>query len=240
LNIPLLFGLTVSGISIYWASPIYQHNPNPQTGAVDYFADAGIWICAHLPGLRDYASPPHWVYNHVSLGPYLLAPALRLHWCCAYLFMLNGLAYLAGVLVGGEWRSLLPRLGDARGALRMAAYYLRAPLMMFQPRWRNHPYFNTKYNPLQRLAYFCIPLAGLLSVLTGWSIHKPMQLSWLAALFGGFDKARIWHFWLMWIFIVFAVPHVILVFADGWDTVRSMIVGLSFRVERSRGFENES
>jgi uncharacterized protein YbjT (DUF2867 family) len=25
-----------------------------------------------------------------ALGPSMLAPALRLHWCCAYLFMLNG------------------------------------------------------------------------------------------------------------------------------------------------------
>ena len=30
----------------------------------------------------------------------------------------------------------------------------------------------------------------------------------------------------MWLFILFVVPHVILVFADGWDTLRSMIVRL--------------
>ena len=32
LTIPLLLGLILSGISIYWASPIYQHDPNPTTG----------------------------------------------------------------------------------------------------------------------------------------------------------------------------------------------------------------
>jgi thiosulfate reductase cytochrome b subunit len=53
-----------------------------------------------------------------------------------------------------------------------------------------------------------------------------MQFHWLAAIFGGFDAARVWHFWLMWVFILFVVPHVILVFADGWDTVRSIIVRL--------------
>jgi hypothetical protein len=31
----------------------------------------------------------------------------------------------------------------------------------------------------------------------------------------------------MSVFILFVVPHVILVFADGWDTLRSMIVGWS-------------
>jgi hypothetical protein len=51
LNVLLLAGLMVSGISIYWASPIYQHSPDPQTGNSDYFADAGVWLCAHIPGL---------------------------------------------------------------------------------------------------------------------------------------------------------------------------------------------
>jgi hypothetical protein len=35
------------------------------------------------------------------------------------------------------------------------------------------------------------------------------------------------------------VPHVILVFADGWDTLRSMIVGWSAKVDRSGDFGNE-
>jgi hypothetical protein len=53
LNVPLLAGLIVSGISIYWAPPIYQHRPDPKTGNVDYFADAGVWLCAHVPGLHS-------------------------------------------------------------------------------------------------------------------------------------------------------------------------------------------
>jgi thiosulfate reductase cytochrome b subunit len=232
LNVPLLAGLIVSGISIYWASPIYQHRPDSQTGNSDYVCDAGVWLCAHVPGLHSYASPPDWFYNHFSLGPYMLAPALRLHWCCAYLFMLNGLVYLVGLLLGGEWRSLLPRASDGHGALFMAKYYLGAPFALLRRPQRDPPRFKSKYNPLQRLAYFSIPIAGFLSVVTGWAIHKPMQLSWLAALLGGFDRARVWHFFLMCFFIAFVVPHVILVFADGWDTVRSMITGWSRRSER--------
>ena|SRR6266404_1896007 len=47
LNVPILLGLIVSGISIYWASPVYQHKPDLNTGSVDVAADIGIWICSH-------------------------------------------------------------------------------------------------------------------------------------------------------------------------------------------------
>jgi thiosulfate reductase cytochrome b subunit len=235
LNVPILLGLILSGISIYWASPIYQHEPDPQTGNFDYFADIGIWVCAHVPGQHHYSSPPDWIYNHMSLGPYMLAPALRLHWLCGYLFMLNGMVYVAGLVMGGGWRSLLPRRTDLSDIPMMVWYYIGFPFAKLTRRKWLHPLLNTKYNALQRVAYFSVPVAGLLSVATGWAIHKPMQLYWLAAAFGGYDAARVWHFWLMWVFIFFALLHVILVLADGWDTLRSMIVGWSARVG---GFEN--
>jgi thiosulfate reductase cytochrome b subunit len=239
LNIPILLGLIVSGISIYWSSPIYQHKPDPLTGNFDVAADIGVWICAHVPGLGNYNSPPDWVYNHTSLGPAMLAPALRFHWLCAYAFMLNGAVYVAGSIVGGGWHGLLPRRTDLLDALEMFRYYIGWPLAILARYPWPHPSFNTKYNALQRQAYFAVPLAGCLSVATGWAIHKPMQFHLLAAIFGGFDSARVWHFWLMWVYIVFAVPHVILVFADGWDTLRAMITGWSMRVHRSEVASHE-
>ena len=232
LNVPILLGLILSGISIYWASPIYQHKPDPITGNFDVAADLGIWICAQVPGLHRYSSPADWVYDHMSLGPGMLAVALRLHWLCAYAFMLNGAVYVAGLIAGGGWRGLLPRRTDLFDALRMSRYYIGFPLARLARRQWAHPSSKTKYNALQRAAYFTIPIAGFLSVTTGWAIHKPMQFHSLAAIFGGFDATRVWHFWLMWVFILFVVPHVILVFADGWDTLRGMITGWSAKVMR--------
>ena len=239
LNVPILLGLIVSGMSIYWASPVYKHKPNPLTGSFDPFADIGIWICSHVAGQHQYSSPPDWVYNHFSLGPGMLAVALRFHWLCAYLFMLNGLVFGVGSAMGGGWRSLFPRRTDLRDALKMVRYYLGVPLAKLTRRRWMAPRFDTKYNALQRVAYFSVTVAGLQSVFTGWAIHKPMQLYWLAAIFGGYDKARVWHFWLMWVFALFVVPHVILVLADGWDTLRSMIVGWSTKAERSEALANE-
>jgi thiosulfate reductase cytochrome b subunit len=192
----------------------------------------GIWLCAHLPGLSHYSDPPNWIYNHLSLGPGMLSEALRLHWLFAYLFMLNGVLYLVGLALGGGYRALLPRLTDLRDSLLMMRYYAGLFFAKVARRVWPHPEVTTKYNALQRLSYFAMPVAGTFSVLTGWAIHKPMQLSWLAALFGGYDAARVWHFWLIALFLLFVVPHVILVFADGWDTLRSMVTGWS---KRTRG-----
>ena len=150
LNVPILLGLILSGISIYWASPIYQHKPDPNTGNSDVAVDIGMRICAHVPGLHHYSNPPDWIYNHVSLGPGMLASALRLHWLCAYFFMLNGMVYVAGLVLGGGWRSLLPRRTDVFDALKMFRYYIGFLFAKLIRRKWLHPGFNTKYNALQR------------------------------------------------------------------------------------------
>lgn len=241
-NIPLLLGLILSGISVYWASPVYKH-PADANGNEDYFADIGLWIARHEPWRHSDGTPDNWVpgthyssswvYDHFGLGTGMLSTALNLHWLFAYLFLFNGLLYLVGLGLGGGYKSLLPRLSDARDAAKMQIYYLGLPFARILRRPWTHPTVTTKYNALQRLAYFSMPVAGTLSVLTGWAIHKDVQLWWLTALFGGYGYARLWHFWLMWLFVAFVVPHVLLVLLDGWDTLRSMIVGWSDRVSEN-------
>jgi len=48
LNVPILLGLILSGLSIYWA-PVYQHKPDPLTGNVDPLADIGIGYARMCP-----------------------------------------------------------------------------------------------------------------------------------------------------------------------------------------------
>ena len=62
-------------------------------------------------------------------------------------------------------------------------------------------------------------------MLTGLSIYKPVQFAWLTALFGGFQAARYWHFWIVWIFVAFTLTHVILVFVVDPASLRAIITG---------------
>src|SRR6267378_2568597 len=131
-------------------------------------------------------------------------------------WLVGGLLYLSYLAASGEWRSLLFRPRDIRGAIEMQKYYLRLR--------KEHPP-QGKHNPLQKLAYSFIILMGVLSVVTGFAIYKPTQLSWLTALFGGFQAARYWHFWAVWIFTGFLIVHVLLVFVVDPASLRAMITG---------------
>ncbi len=227
-NVPLLLGLIASGLSIYWAAPVFQHARNPATGSRDYLVDLGLAI-ARL--LRDPEAPPgYWVYRHMSLGTFQLAVALRLHWALAYLFMANGALYAIGLAAGGGWRALLPRRSDLAGAAAMIRFYLGViPMALLRRPWP-HPPLRSKYNALQRAAYLSMPVFGTLAVLSGWAMHKPVQLSALERLFGSYDGARVVHFVCMVALGGFLVPHVVLVITDGWDTFRSMVTGWSARL----------
>ncbi len=227
INVPLLLGLIASGLSIYWAAPVFMHPRDPVTMSRDYLVDLGAWISR---ALHD-GDPHSWLYDHMALGTRELARALRLHWLLAYLFMANGALYGIGLLAGGGFRALLPRPSDVAESLAMIRFYLGViPMAILRRPWP-HPVIRSKYNALQRSAYFAMPVLGTLMVLTGWAMHKPVQLGWLERLFVNYDVARVIHFGCMLALGGFILPHVGLVIADGWDTFRSMVTGWSRRVK---------
>jgi thiosulfate reductase cytochrome b subunit len=127
-----------------------------------------------------------------------------------------GLLYTTYLVASGEWRSLLFGPKDMPGAVAMAKYYLRLR--------KDHPP-QGKHNPLQKLAYTSVVLLGALAVLSGVAIYKPLQFAWLTALFGGFQLARYWHFWTVWLFVGFSIVHVVLVFVVDPSSLRAMITG---------------
>jgi thiosulfate reductase cytochrome b subunit len=80
------------------------------------------------------------------------------------------------------------------------------------------------YNQVQRLLYVGIILVGILIVLTGLSMWKPVQFQTLAALFCGYDTARLIHFFCMAAIVVFFVVHVTLAILVP-RSLRAMVIG---------------
>jgi thiosulfate reductase cytochrome b subunit len=77
---------------------------------------------------------------------------------------------------------------------------------------------------VQILLYAGLFIVGVLIVLSGLSIWKPVQLSWLVALFGGYDVARYVHFVCMALIVAFLMVHVVLAILVP-KSLRAMIIG---------------
>jgi Ni/Fe-hydrogenase b-type cytochrome subunit len=157
---------------------------------------------------------PRWYYTFTFGG--WLAGARNWHFAMMWVLVITGLVYVGFIYLHGEWRDLVPRRGDLRDAWEMVKFYLFA-----RP---DHPR-QGKHNALQKLAYFSLPILGVLAMLTGLAIWKPVQLAPLAALFGGYVWARYWHFVVMLALVAVSVLHVIMVFAVDPYSLPSMITG---------------
>ena len=190
INFPLLFLMVWSGLLIYWAYDIYRIGP------LHFF--------------------PAWVYKMFYLDR-RLAQGMAMHFVFMWVFVLNGLAYVAYTVASGEWRYLVPQ---SLSAFRDAWQVMLHDLGLHR---RLPP--QEKYNAAQQITYSAIVLMGAGSLLTGLAIYKPAQLAWLTALCGGYRGARLIHFALTLGYIAFFVVHVAQVARTGWNNFRSMIIG---------------
>lgn len=145
-----------------------------------------------------------------------LAGARHWHFAMMWVLAVNGAIYLAFVWLHGEWRDLAPRRGDVRDAWEMVRFYLFVR--------KTHPH-QGKHNALQKSVYFALPWLGVLAVLTGLAIWKPVQLAPLTALFGGYVWARYWHFLVMLTLVLLGAGHVFMVFAVDPQSLGSMVTG---------------
>jgi Ni/Fe-hydrogenase b-type cytochrome subunit len=145
-----------------------------------------------------------------------LGGALQWHFTFMWIFVGTGIIYLGYQLFSGHYTQVLFMPRDIRGVWPMARHYF-----LFGPK----PPVTEAYNPLQKLAYTSSVGFGVLSVLTGLVLYKPVQFSWLAAMMGGFHWARVWHFAAMCGFLAFIPGHLIMVAIHGWDNFYSMMIG---------------
>jgi len=147
--------------------------------------------CLPLPLLTF----PRWM----TLGGWL-GRSIAWHLSAVWVLFADGLAYLGYGIVSGHFRrDILPPwpkviLRDLNDAL-----HFRLPHQLGY------------YNGVQRLLYMGVIIVICLSVVTGFSIWKPVQLGWLTDLFGGYPVARIIHLSMMFLILGFLIIHLTLV-----------------------------
>lgn len=151
-----------------------------------------------------------------------LANALLWHFAAMWVLVLNFLAYVIVGFVSGHFRrDFLPVSVGA--FLRDFFDALRGRL----------DHRLGEYNAVQKVFYWGVLAAILVTILSGLSIWKPVQLQWLTSLFGGYEFARVVHFFGMAAIVGFLVVHLALT-ALVPKTLVAMVVGRASETPHSR------
>ena len=151
------------------------------------------------------------IYNDDALLSFLRFPdaivigkwaqyGLQWHFFGMWIFVLNGIAYFCyGIVSGRFWQKLFPI--SPREVFATIGEALRFRL--------RHDDL-THYNAVQKVLYLGVMTIGVLIVMTGLALWKPVQFSELANLFGSFQTIRLIHFLCMTAIVAFIVVHVML------------------------------
>jgi thiosulfate reductase cytochrome b subunit len=166
----------------------------------------GFPAWATLPSYRALVDGRHW------------------HFFFAWLFVLNGLAYLAAAVFGGHLRR---DLWPTRDQLRIGHVWheIVTHAQLRFPKGEE----ARRYNILQKGAYLGVVLVLLpLMLLTGLTMSPGVDAAapWLLDLFGGRQSARTIHFLSASLVVLFVLVHLFMVLVSGvWNNLRSMVTG---------------
>jgi len=200
INVLCILLLVPTGIQILNAHPaLYWGNQSNFAHPFITFPE-GLPNWPKIPSWRDLATGRNW------------------HFFAAWIFMINGAAYLAnGFLRGHFVRDLAPTLGELRHIGETAKEHAKL-------RFPQAP----EYNVIQKLSYIAVIVLLTLMLLSGLAMSPGMDAAFpgLVSVFGGRQSARTIHFLSAAGIVLFIFVHVVLVMLSGFvNNMRSMITG---------------
>jgi thiosulfate reductase cytochrome b subunit len=242
INVVCLTVLLMSGLNIfnahpalYWGQESTFARPwisfgarNTPSGPIGYtrigdteFTTTGVLGLSPAPGSGTPTARafPGWA---TIPGPQWLAMARHWHFFFAWLFVINGAAYLLYTIFSRHLtRDLLPTRAELGNIGRSIVEHIKF----------KHPTGDAaaRYNVLQSLTYLVV-IFGLLPLVVVAGLAMSPRLDtvftgWVELL-GGRQSARTLHFLAAFGLLLFVVVHVAEVFIAGvWNEMRSMITG---------------
>ena len=156
---------------------------------------ASGWRIYNASPLFGFKFPSDW-----TLGGWL-AGALQWHFAAMWLLAASGFTYVTYGIVSGHFRRKLLPVAPAAVWHDIAAAF-RGKLAHDDLR---------VYNAAQRAAYLGAILIGIVLVLSGLVLWKPVQFYTLGLLIGDYEGARYVHFIAMAALVLFVIVHVVMV-----------------------------
>ena len=189
---------------------------HPRWVRVTHWINAVAMVVMIGSGWEIYNASPLFAFRFpksITLGGWL-AGALLWHFAAMWLLVINGLIYVALGFATGRFRR---RLWPIRPAEVIADTKAALALRL------SHDDLSV-YNAVQRLLYVGVLIAGVLIVLSGLAMWKPVQLQEISALLGGYEASRYVHFFAMAAIVGFLVVHIVLA-AVVPKSLRAMVAG---------------
>jgi thiosulfate reductase cytochrome b subunit len=189
---------------------------HPAYVRINHWINAVAMLAMIGSGWEIYNASPLFPFvfpKAITLGGWL-AGALLWHFAAMWLFVANGLVYsLLGLATGRFRRKWLPlRPADFMRDLRAALSGRLA-----------HGDLSV-YNAVQKALYMGVMLTGLVSIASGLAIWKPVQLHELTVVLGGYEAARLVHFFAMAAIVAFLAVHVAMAVIVP-KTLRAIVLG---------------
>lgn len=188
------------------------------------FDTTGVLGVSDVDGEQTPRGFPAWA---TIPGPQWLAMGRRWHFFFAWVFVLNGLAYIAYAVVSRHFaRDLWPTRTDWRGIGHSVVDHL----LLRHPRGAD----ALRYNVLQKLSYlFVIAILLPAMAVLGLALSPRLDALWpgWVDLLGGRQSARTLHFAGAMLIVLFVLVHLFEVVVTGpWNNLRSMLSG-RYRIE---------
>jgi thiosulfate reductase cytochrome b subunit len=169
-------------------------------------------------------------FNKALNIPFRLAEGMNLHFFFMWFFTINGIVYFLYLLFSKEYKLIFPNKHSLKEAWLVVLHDLHIKKGLPPQK---------KYNAAQRIAYTGIIILGFFIIVTGLAVYKPAQLYWLCAMLGGYEWARIEHFVITILFMLFFLVHVLQVILAGWNNFRSIITGFEVVKEKQEIIEKQ-
>jgi thiosulfate reductase cytochrome b subunit len=220
---PALYWGQGSNFARPWISMRAENTPAGPVGRTQLgnaeFTTTGVLGLSTVGGSLAARGFPSWA---TIPGPQWLAMARHWHLFFAWLFVVNGVAYVLYTIFSRHLRrDLVPTKLELRNIGRSIVDHLKF----------RHPGGEAarRYNVLQNLAYLVV-IFGLLPlvVIAGMAMSPRIDTvftGWVS-LIGGRQSARSLHFLAAFGLVLFVLVHVFEVIVAGvWNEIRSMVTG---------------
>jgi thiosulfate reductase cytochrome b subunit len=156
-----------------------------------------------MSGWKIYNASPIFSFlipGTLTLGGWL-GGALLWHFAAMWVLVANGVLYLVLNLLSGRMAARFFPLGFNE-LLRDSLAALKGRLSHDDPQ---------HYNAPQKLAYLFVIADVTLIVVSGLVVWKSVQFPHLRVLMGGYDSARVVHFFAMTGLVAFVAVHLVMV-----------------------------